>query len=83
MSQGELFTEADLRAEVKRLRHEVSQKQKRENQFARDADYYRRKSQRIAIELEAARTIARSLCLPRAELAEVGRELLRTFGGFE
>lgn len=83
MSQGDLLTEADLRAEVKRLRHEVSQKQRRENKSARDADFYRRKSHRLAVELEAARTIARSLCLPRAELAEVGRELLRTFGGIE
>lgn len=83
MSQGDLLTEADLRAEVKRLRHEVSQKQKRENKFERDADFYRRKAHRLDIELEAARTIARSLCLPRAELAEVGRELLRTFGEIE
>lgn len=83
MSQGDLLTEDDLRAEVKRLRHEVSQKQKRESQSARNADFYRRKSHRLEIELEAARAIARSLCLPRTELAEVGRELLRTFGEIE
>ena len=83
MSQGDLLTEADLRAEVQRLRHEVSQKQKRDNQLTRDVQYYKSRSHRLASDLESARTIARSLCLPRAELAEVGRELLRTFGGIE
>lgn len=75
------MTEADeLRDEVRRLRHEVSQKQRRENDMAKKLELYQRQAMRRAYELDAARTLAQSLCLPRKELAELGRELLRTFG---
>ncbi len=81
MSQGELLTEADLRAEVKRLRHEVSQKQKRENKLEGLVAVLRRRTHRLHVEMDAGRAALRLLGFHRTELAELGRELLRVFGG--
>jgi hypothetical protein len=72
--------ERNLRDEIKKLRWEISQKQKRENKMTRDFLWHKGRNLQARMELESLRSIVRSFSLPRRELAELGRELVRTFG---